>query len=111
MSEIVLHGLKTCDTCRTAIRALEDAGREARLRDLDADPPDQDEVGRWQKILGKPLLNTRSTTWRGLSEADREGDPIDLIVAHPKLVKRPVIETGGELLLGWNDETRSALGL
>nr|WP_109563788.1 ArsC/Spx/MgsR family protein [Jannaschia seohaensis] len=108
---MVLNGLKACDTCRKALKALQKAGKEAVLRDLRETPPDAAEVARWRESLGAGLLNTRSTTWRGLSEAERAEEPVALMVAHPALIKRPVVESGGALHLGWTPETRAALGL
>ncbi|WP_208454565.1 arsenate reductase family protein [Jannaschia marina] len=109
---IVLHGLKACDTCRKALKDLGAAGRDARLRDLRAEPVTAAEVEAWHDAFGKDLLNIRSTTWRGLTEAERAGDPVALMVAHPALVKRPVAEAAdGTLHLGWRDDTRAALGL
>ncbi|UWQ19499.1 arsenate reductase family protein [Jannaschia sp. M317] len=108
---MVLNGLKTCDTCRKALKAVLAAGLEGRLRDFRAEPPSRDEVAKWHANLGDALLNTRSTTWRGLSEADRAADPIDLMLAHPALIKRPVVETEGVLMLGWAPPTQRALGL
>ena len=57
------------------------------------------------------MVNRRSTTWRGLDEAARAGDPVRLISAHPTLMKRPVIEDGGVLTLGWDAETAGRCGL
>ena len=108
---VVLHGLATCETSRTARNGLRAAGREVSLRDLRAQPPDADEVARWHAALGPALLNRRSTTWRRLSESDRAGDPVALMVAHPTLVKRPVIEADDGLHLGWTEAARAALGL
>lgn len=109
---IVLHGLKACDTCRKALKTLLAAGRDAGLRDLRDDPVTTDEVSQWRGILGDAVLNTRSTTWRGLSDADRAGDPVGLMTAHPALIKRPVIEAeDGKLYLGWTPEVRAALRL
>jgi len=109
--KIVLNGLKACDTCRKAQKALIEAGVEFRARDLREDPPNATEVSAWHESLGTGLLNTRSTTWRGLSETDRAGDPVALMVAHPTLIKRPVIEADGTPLLGWTPDTRATLGL
>ena len=97
---VELRGLKTCDSCRKAMKALEAAGYDAVLRDIRADPMDAEELARAWDALGPALLNTRSTTWRGLSEAEREGDPKDLIAAHPSLMKRPVLAQGETLILG-----------
>ncbi|CUH37407.1 Regulatory protein spx [Jannaschia seosinensis] len=108
---IVVHGLKTCDTCRKALKALRAAGHDAVLRDLRAEPTSAEEVAKWYAAFGSDLLNTRSTTWRGLSEAERTEAPKALMLAHPALVKRPVIVEGDRLLLGWSKETQAALSL
>lgn len=61
-------------------------------------------------VLGDDLLNTRSTTWRGLDEAERAKPPLDLIAEHPTLMKRPLIEKDGEFFLGWSKDVQEALG-
>ena len=102
-----IYGLKTCDTCRKAQGALPGA----QLIDLREAPMDE---GLRQAALaqfGAALVNTRSTTWRGLSEEERQGDPARLLAAHPALMKRPLIVTdAGAMHLGWTPEVRSALG-
>ena len=100
-----LFGLKNCDTCRKAAKAL---GIE--VTDIRAEPLAKSDLERFQAAFGDDLLNTRSTTWRGLSEAERSGSIIDLLQAHPALMKRPVIEDGGKLYLGWKADVQSALG-
>ncbi|WP_299813001.1 ArsC/Spx/MgsR family protein [uncultured Jannaschia sp.] len=110
-STIILHGLGSCDTCRAARRRLEATGRTVVLRDLRLQAPDAAEVARWHDALGPELLNRRSATWRRLEEADRAGDPEALMVAHPTLIKRPVVEADERLHLGWTEATRTALGL
>jgi arsenate reductase len=59
--------------------------------------------------FGKDLLNTRSTTWRNLSEAERNRAPLDLLKDHPTLMKRPLIEAAGQLYLGWTADVQKAL--
>ncbi|MEM7641444.1 MAG: ArsC/Spx/MgsR family protein [Pseudomonadota bacterium] len=109
---ITVNGLKTCDTCRRALKDLAAAGQMAQLRDLRADPPTADEIAAWRGMLCESLMNTRSTTWRGLSDEDRASDPVTLMVAHPALIKRPVITRPDQApLLGWTPETRGALGI
>ena len=58
------------------------------------------------------VINRRSTTWRGLDQAEREGDPVDLLKAHPALMKRPLIVLAdGATMIGWDDGARAAMGL
>lgn len=104
-----IYGLKTCDTCRAAVKALE--GRGAVLVDIRADPLDDATRARFLTEFGGALVNTRSTTWRGLDEAERGRPPEALLADHPALMKRPVIEAEGRLYLGWDAGVRAALGL
>lgn len=103
---MILYGLKTCDTCRKAKKALEAAGHEITFRDVRADPLDRATLERFMAAFGDALINTRSATWRGLDTAERAGDPIALLLAHPALMKRPVIE-GRALTLGWDADVQT----
>jgi len=110
---MILFGLKTCDTCRKALKAL---GTRARFHDVRADGVSKAQIRRWAKAVGwENLLNTRSTTWRGLDAADKadldDAQAIALMAAHPTLIKRPVIEANGEVHVGWSKETGAALGV
>lgn len=105
-----LYGLKTCDTCRKALKTLEAAGRPARLVDVRAEPLGADQLAAFLAAFGDALVNTRSTTWRGLSEEERKRTPADLLAARPALMKRPVIRAeDGTLYLGWGKEVQAAL--
>lgn len=97
-----LWGLKTCDTCRKAAKAL-----GVPVTDVRETPLSRDQLERFQAAFGAALLNTRSTTWRGLAEEERASDPLDLIAAHPALMKRPVIEADGALYLGWGKDVQA----
>lgn len=115
MAALTLYGLKTCDTCRKAIKALEAAGKDVAFVDLRSDDGLGGRLRGWLEAVGpERLINTRSTTWRGLDEGERaraQSDPAGLLSDHPTLIKRPVIETGGAVHVGWTAETRAALGL
>ncbi len=109
----VFH-LKACDTCRKAIKALQAAGHRPELVDVRADGMETDTIARLMQCVGRDtLLNTRSTTWRGLDEAERadldDAKAVALIAAHPTLMKRPVIETGGAVHVGWTKDVQAAL--
>ncbi|HKK97642.1 MAG TPA: ArsC/Spx/MgsR family protein [Marivita sp.] len=104
---MILYGLKNCDTCRKALKALPNA----ELVDVSATPVPGPILDQALVTFGEKLLNTRSTTWRGLDENERAGTPKDLLIAHPKLMKRPLIADGDTLYLGWDKQTQAALGV
>lgn len=105
MSDPVILGLKACDTCRKALKELPNAS----LRDIRSHPLEKVDIVRYFERFGDDLVNRRSTTWQGLSEAERARDPIDLVLENPTLMKRPVIEAPGGPYLGWNATTKAAL--
>ena len=107
-----LYGLKNCDTCRKAVKALQATGQDITLVDIRAEPLKPEARARFLSAFGDDLVNRRSTTWRGLSEADRARPAEDLLADHPALMKRPVIEdSAGNLHLGWTKPVQAALGL
>ena len=109
----LFFGLKTCDSCRTALKAIGLAGVQVDVQDVRESGVPEDTLRRAVDELGADaVVNRRSTTWRGLSETERAKDPVELILAHPALMKRPLImhEDGG-LTVGWNAEARAALGI
>ena len=111
---LILYGLKTCDTCRKARRALEGAGREVAFVDLREDEGLASRLDVWLAAAPDALVNRASTTWRGLPDADKaraETDPCGLLAEHPALIKRPVIDDGGAVTVGWKPDVRARYGL
>ncbi|KPP84979.1 MAG: arsenate reductase [Rhodobacteraceae bacterium HLUCCA08] len=102
-------GLKTCDTCRKALKELRAAGHDPQVIDIRADGIGADDRATILAAFGAAALNTRSTTWRALSEAERARDPADLLVDHPTLMKRPVIEAEGTWHQGWTPAVKAVL--
>lgn len=106
-----LLGLSNCDTCRKARKSLEAAGFAVVFRDVRAEPLSGAEIDALLAVHGDDLLNRRSTTWRGLSETEREKAAAELLSRHPALMKRPVIRSGGDSYLGWTPQIRASLGV
>ena len=96
---MLIYGLKTCDTCRKAKKALP----QAQLIDVREEGVPEAVLTQAYKRFGAALLNTRSTTWRGLDDDAREEEPLTLIKAYPALMKRPLIANSDALFLGWNN--------
>lgn len=114
MAEITLYGLKTCDTCRKALKELEASGHPARFVDVRADGVEAAQLSAWYAAVGPDLVNRRSTTWKGLGAEDRaraetaEG-AVALLSENPTLMKRPVVDQAGSIHVGWTPELRHAL--
>lgn len=99
-------GLKNCDTCRAALKALPG---DVELRDVRKEPLSKDEISAFFAQFGDALVNKRSTTWRGLDEAERGREPVALLIDNPTLMKRPVILANGTAYLGWGTDVKSEL--
>ena len=95
-------GLKTCDTCRKALKTLAAEGYAPEVVDVRADGVSEADLNAFWDAFGEDLINRRSTTWRGLGESERTQEPIALLKTYPTLMKRPVIEADDRsLTLGW----------
>jgi len=109
-----LFGLKNCDTCKKALGEIEASGQSAEFIDIRAEADLARKLPEWLKAAGGRLVNRSSTTWRGLSDADKakaSGSSLEgLLLGNPTLIKRPVIEVNGEVLVGWTAETKARIG-
>lgn len=111
---IQVNGLKSCDTCRKALKWMEREGLAATFRDVRAEPVTLAEVKRWGKTVGwDVLVNKASTTWRGLGDEEKAGAggarAADLLVAYPSLIKRPVFEIGDQVIVGFKSDQQATL--
>lgn len=111
-----IYHLKTCDTCRKAIKSLRAAGHEAELHDVRADGLEVATIETLEAALGyEALVNKKSTTWRGLSDDQKLGlsreSAITLLAEHPTLMKRPVIVHAGRFTVGWTKAVQDAYGV
>ncbi|MBB6091997.1 Spx/MgsR family transcriptional regulator [Povalibacter uvarum] len=103
---ITLYGIKNCDTMKKARTWLDEHGIAYEFHDYKAAGIDRAHLERWCQALGwEIVLNRSGTTFRKLPESDRtdldERKAIALMLAQPSMVKRPVLEKGNELLIGF----------
>tara|TARA_X000000950_G_scaffold287361_1_gene399351 strand:- start:2240 stop:2578 length:339 start_codon:yes stop_codon:yes gene_type:complete len=110
---LTFYGLKSCDSCRAALKALQAAGIDVEVRDVRENGVPEAVLGAALATHGADkLVNRRSTTWRGLDEPSRQMDPVALIGAHPSLMKRPLIMTqDGSSSIGWDAAARAVHGI
>ncbi len=109
-----IYGIKTCDTMRKAFGWLGERGMAYTFHDYRASGIDRASLERWAKIVGwEKLLNKASTTFRALPDADKSGideaRAIDLMLEHPTLIKRPVLETGSAIEVGFKPDRYATL--
>lgn len=114
MSILTIYGIPNCDTCRKARKWLTDNRHEHRFHDLRADGLDLQMLDRWAVLLDwQTLLNTRSVTWRKIPEIDRaditRSRAFALMLTQPTLVKRPLLERGTLIAVGYSAANYEAL--
>ena len=113
---VTLYGIRNCDTMKKAWVWLDQKAVAYDFHDYKKAGLDRDRLRQWVREVGwERLLNRAGTTFRKLPEADRQGldeaRAIALMLAQPSMIKRPVLETGGPLLVGFKpDEYAAAFG-
>ncbi len=100
-------GLKTCDTCRKALKYLAAEGYDPTVIDVRADGVSDADRAEIIARFGEAAVNRASTTWRGLLDAEKTADPEWLLAEYPTLMKRPVIEHNGAWTLGWKSDVQA----
>jgi len=108
-----IYGIKNCDTMKKARAWLDKHGVAYGFHDYKAEGIDKERLARWSKAVGwEMLLNRAGTTFRKLPEADKENltekKAMALMLAQPSMIKRPVLEVGGKLLVGFKPENYAA---
>ncbi len=100
-----IYGLKTCSTCRKALKVLRENDENADIVDVRKDGISAELLEKMHVIFGEALLNKRSPSWRKLTDKEKNQKPVELMLKHPLLMKRPlIIEDGGLITLGWGDK-------
>ena len=111
---ISIYGLKNCDTCRKALKWLEGEGIEYEFKDIRTNGFTNQQLENWIKAAGwETLLNRRGTTWRRLSDAEKNGVDEEvakeLMIDQPTLIKRPVFETETGIVVGFKQTEMEAI--
>ncbi|MDE2488405.1 MAG: ArsC family reductase [Alphaproteobacteria bacterium] len=113
---VALYGIRNCDTMKKAWTWLDEHGIAYAFHDYKKEGVSQAKLQAWAARVGwERLLNRAGTTFRKLPEADRTGldeaKAIRLMQAQPSMIKRPVLEANGDLLVGFKPaEYEAAFG-
>lgn len=105
-----IYGIKNCDTMKKARAWLDQHGVGYNFHDYKTEGIEKDRLARWSNVAGwEVLLNRAGTTFRKLPDADKanltEKKAMALMLAQPSMIKRPVLEIGGKLLVGFKPES------
>ena len=106
---VTMYGIKNCDTIKKARAWLDSRGIPFHFHDYKASGVTEQQLRQWCAALGwEKLLHRAGTTFKKLPEADREAIDMDkaiaLMQAQPSMIKRPVLDTGKGLVLGFKPE-------
>ena len=106
---ITIYGIKNCDTMKKARAWLDTRGVTYAFHDYKASGIERGRLEGWCRELGwEALLNKAGTTFRKLDDADKEGlnakKAMALMLAQPSMIKRPVLDLDGKLLVGFKPE-------
>lgn len=109
-----MYGISNCDTIKKARKFLENHKIDYTFHDYKKQGIDVITLQQWLKAVDLTLLvNKRSTTWRQLSDAQKsdllENANLQILVEHPTLIKRPVLETDNTLLVGFKERDYQSL--
>lgn len=112
---VTIYGIKNCDTMKKAKAFLDDNGVAYAFHDYKTQGIARETLEGWVTKAGwKTLLNKSGTTFRQLPDKDKEAltekKAISLMLAQPSMIKRPVLEAGGKILVGFKPEEYAALG-
>jgi arsenate reductase len=111
---ITIYGIRNCDTMKKARAWLDGRGIAYAFHDYKTAGIGKASLETWAKEVGwETLLNRAGTTFRALPETDKtnlsEKRAIALMLAQPSMIKRPVLEAGGKLLVGFRPENYEKL--
>jgi arsenate reductase (glutaredoxin) len=109
-----IYGIKNCDTMKKAFTWLEKHRVAYDFHDYKIAGVGKAELAKWCKAAGwETVLNRAGTTFRKLPEGDKqnltEAKAIALMIANPSMIKRPVLESGGKIEIGFKPESYAAV--
>lgn len=110
---VTIYGIKNCDTMKKARAWLDARGVPYTFHDYKSAGIDKTRLESWVREVGwETLINRAGTTFRKLPDRDKDGisekKAIALMLAQPSMIKRPVLEHGGKLLVGFKPEVYKA---
>lgn len=114
MTKPIIYGIPNCDTVKKARVWLDKQGREYTFHDYKKEGADPERLAAWIAAAGlDTVVNRKGTTYRKLSDADKAAaadshTAVALLVQQPSIIKRPIVEYPGGILVGFKEDEWSA---
>lgn len=115
---ITIYGIKNCSTMKKAFDKLTALGLEYEFFDYKKQVMGRPTLANWVKRAGiDKLLNTKGTTYRKLSDAQKArikqdvDAALDMMIAQPSMIKRPIVVSDNELIIGFDETAFEKLGM
>lgn len=102
----ILYGIKNCDRVKKAQNSLKEQNITFTFHDFRKDGIEAEKISHWiEKTSLEEVINKRSTTWKNLTTAEQSAchttkTAIAVLASHPTLIKRPILEINGQILIG-----------
>lgn len=115
MKVVTIYGIKNCNTVKKALQWLDDHKIEYLFHDFKRSGISEDRIKIWQKRFGwESLVNKKGTTWRNLTAAQQAlvtdaTSARELMIEKTSVIKRPVLEQGTKILLGFDADAYKEL--
>jgi len=112
---MVIYGIKNCDTVKKALRSLDSKNLNYEFHDFKKLPPTKNLINKWLKTIDwQTLVNQRGLTWRRLPEEIKQATTnkvkaIELMLANPSIIKRPILENGDKIIVGYDEQVYNSL--
>lgn len=108
--KVAIYGIKNCDTMKKAFAWLEEHRIEYAFHDYKKDGVPVDRLKTWAQRVGwQKLVNTRGPAYRKIPQAERENlneaRALTLLATYSSAIKRPIVEAGSEVLVGFDQDT------
>ena len=115
---ITIHGIKNCSTMKKAFDKLTALGLEYEFFDYKKQAIGKPILAHWVETVGiDKIMNTKGTTYRNLSDAQKAqikqdvDAALDMMIAQPSMIKRPIVVSNNELIIGFDETAFEKLGM
>lgn len=104
-----VYGLKNCDTVKKALHWFDENAVKYEFHDIKKEGVTQQKIKTWEKQVGwEALLNKKGTTFRKLTDEEKQVNSataaVRLMAQHPSAIKRPIIEIGEDVVVGFDEK-------